>query len=214
MIAHMVRRARMAGAALWILTLPLAAAAQDRNENVSEGTFSPEPLFARGRYEASFTSGVLFSPVLATHDRPTINYTLSSFQLGYMLWDVKGRSWWRGNLELAGEGFGSTIFEGPGDYIVGGTFWMRYNFVPRCTPRLVPFIQGGLGAVSTDIDREYVGQPFNFNLEVSAGARYFVSRNWALSLEFRYQHISNAGMGKHNIGINASGPILGISCFL
>ena len=63
-------------------------------------------------------------------NRPPINYTFTGVQLGYMLGDVKGDGWWRGNFELAGEGFGSAIFEGDGSYISGGTLWLRYNFVP------------------------------------------------------------------------------------
>jgi len=40
-----------------------------------------------------------------------------------------------------------------------------------------------------------------------------LGRNWALNLEYRYQHISNANIGPKNLGINASGPFLGASCF-
>ena len=65
--------------------------------------------------------------------------------------------------------------------------------------------------MSTDIDHGIVGQPFNFNLDLGFGVRYFLGRNWSLSLEYRYQHISNAGLNKHNLGINADGPILGVS---
>jgi hypothetical protein len=89
-----------------------------------------ENLFERGRYEAAFTSGVLFSPFGPTRMRPTINYTVSAVQLGYMLEDVKGDGWWRGDFEVAGEGFGSAIYDGPGGYIAGGILWLRYNFVP------------------------------------------------------------------------------------
>ena len=130
-----------------------------------------------------------------------------------MLGDVKGDGWWRGNFELAGEAFGSAIFDGDGSYISGGTLWLRYNFVPPNSPGLVPFAEAGAGAVSTDIDHSILGQPFNFNLDLGAGVRYLIGRNWSLSLEYRYQHISNAGLNKHNLGINADGPILGIWYF-
>ena len=48
--------------------------------------------------------------------------------------------------------------------------------------------------MSTDIDHSILGQPFNFNLDLGAGVRYFIGRNWSLSLEYRYQHISNANL--------------------
>jgi opacity protein-like surface antigen len=67
--------------------------------------------------------------------------------------------------------------------------------------------------VTTDIDRGLVGQPFNFSLDLGVGLRYFVTRRWSINLEYRFQHISNADLGQRNIGINAQGPVLGISCF-
>jgi opacity protein-like surface antigen len=145
--------------------------------------------------------------------RPTIDYSFTSLQLGYMLGDVKGRGWCRGNFELVGEGFGSAVFEGPGGYIAGGTLWLRYNFVPRSSIGLVPYAQAGGGVLSTDIDHSIVGDPFNFNLDAGVGVRYLAGRNWSISLEFRYQHISNANVNHRNLGINAAGPILGVSYF-
>ena len=198
----------MAWAAL-LLCLGPGVRASDGNAP-GAADFSAEGLFSRGRYEAALNNGVLFSPFLATKNRPAIDYTLSEVQLGYMLGGVKGTGWWRGNFEVVGEGFGSGIYEGPGSYIAGATVWLRYNFV-RPTCRLVPYVQAGAGLTSTDIDRGLVGEPFNFNLELGVGVRYFLSERWALALEYRYQHISNANIGAENVGINAQGPILGVS---
>jgi opacity protein-like surface antigen len=74
-------------------------------------------------------------------------------------------------------------------------------------------VQAGLGAEATDMDRRLIGERFNFNLDVSAGTRYFLAPNWALNAECRYQHISNATIARHDIGINAVGPMLGLSYF-
>jgi opacity protein-like surface antigen len=167
-------------------------------------------LFRDGQYELSLNTGVLFSPFLATGGRPTINYTITEVQLGYMLSEVHGESWHRGNLELVGEVFGSAIFKGSGNYIAGATLWLRYNFVPeKCL--VVPYVQGGAGLTTTDIDPGIVGQAFNFNLEIGAGTRVLLNRNWALNLECRFQHVSNANTGRHNLGINSIGPIAGVS---
>ena len=162
------------------------------------------------RYEFNFSNGVLFSPFVATGHRPTINYTMTEVQFGYMLTPVRGTGWWRGNIELAAEGFASGIFEGDGSWIAGGTVWGRYNFV-QPSQRFIPFGQLGLGMVSTDVEHKVVGQPFNFNIELGLGTRYQLCDHWSVNLEFRYQHISNADSGRHNIGINAAGPILGVS---
>jgi opacity protein-like surface antigen len=178
---------------------------------------APEPelaarsdLFQKGAFEAAFNNGVLFSPFLADKGRPTVNYTLSELQLGYMLTKIHGSGLLRGDLEIVGELFGSYVFAGPGDYIFGGTLWGRYNFVPRSSA-FVPYLQAGAGLTSTDIDRDFLGQPFNFNLNLGAGVRCFIAERWALSLEFRYQHISNCNTAPHNLGINAQGPMIGLS---
>ena len=171
-----------------------------------------EALFHAGRYEATFTSGPMFSPFLATQNRPTINYTLSEFQLGYMLTDVKHSGWFRGNFQIAGEGFAGGVFEGEGGYVSGLTVWLRYNFVPKDW-RVVPYAQAGMGLTFTDIDRNMVGETFNFNLDLGVGARCFIAHNWSVNLEYRYQHISNANIGRRNVGINAHGPMLGLSYF-
>ena len=186
-----------------------ATATADELSPPDEG-FSANTLFEHGRYEGGLSSGVMFSPFIATHLRPTINYTITAVQFGYMLSNVKGSGCLRGNFELAGEGFGSAIFDGAGSYIAGCTVWGRYNFVPAHS-RFVPFGQIGLGLTSTDIDHKIVGQPFNFNIDVGLGTRYFLSEKWALTLEYRYQHISNANSGRHNLGINAHGPLLGVA---
>ena len=177
--------------------------------NASEPAES-EDLFGAPRYEATLTSGVLFSPFIANGGRPTINYTITEAQFGYMFGEPRGEGWWRGNFEFVGEGFGSGIIDGPGGYIAGMTLWGRYNFVQPGW-RFVPYAQLGAGLTATDINPHIVGQTFNFNLDVGLGTRYLLSQRWGLLLEYRYQHISNANTGAHNLGINAHGPILGIS---
>lgn len=198
-------------AVLCVLSLaPAATKADAEDDPRPPERFSADSLFQPGRYEASVTSGVLFSPFIANTKRPVINYSITELQLGYMLTDFKETGFFRGNFELAGEAFASDIFAGPGSYIAGGTLWGRYNFV-RPGWRLVPFLQAGAGLTTTDIDHHIVGQPFNFNLNLGAGLRYFLAPRWAINLEYRYQHISNANMGRNNVGINAHGPILGVS---
>jgi lipid A 3-O-deacylase len=199
-----------AGFVLVALALCANAAAQTPEADFTrEG---PDDLFAAGQYEATLTSGVLFSPFIATYHRPTINYSVTSIQLGYMLSNLRGNHLLRGNLEVIGELFGDAIFTGAGNYISGVTVWGRYNFVQPGW-RVVPFFQVGLGLTATDLDRRIVGQVFNFNIEVGVGARYLLSSRWGIDLEYRYQHISNADTGPHNLGINAHGPILGLSYF-
>jgi hypothetical protein len=154
----------------------------------------------------------MFSPVGADRGRPVLNYALGGAQVGWMFTDLKGSGWLRGNWEVAGEAIGGTPWQGKGNYLVGGTAWIRYNFVqPRWC--VVPYLQGGLGAELTDFDSYLIGERFNFNLNIGVGLRFFVTRNWSVNCECLYQHISNARLSPNDLGINAVGPKVGVSYF-
>jgi opacity protein-like surface antigen len=181
----------------------------------SASTVTSSPLenhFQSGVYEASAGCAILFSPFVATDNRPTVNYQLTELTLGYMLTPVRGSRFWRGNFEVAGSAFGGPIFEGQGSYVAGIAVWGRYNFVPR-SGHFVPFLQVGMGLTETDVDRRLEGQNFNFNLNAGLGTRYFISPNWSVNAEYRYQHISNANLSSRNVGVNADGPVLSLSYF-
>lgn len=171
-----------------------------------------EDHFQKQNIEVSAGAALLFSPFVATDNRPTVNYQLTELTLGYMLTRVHGSSFWRGNVEVAASAFGGPIFEGQGSYVAGFAVWGRYNFVPR-SGHFVPFLQVGMGLTDTDVDRRLEGQNFNFNLNLGLGTRYFISRDWSVNLEYRYQHISNANLSSRNVGVNADGPVLSLSCF-
>lgn len=55
------------------------------------------------------------------------------------------------------------------------------------------------------------GQHLNLNWFIHAGVNKFVSDRMSFSLGVYFQHISNGGMDKINPGIDAVGPIVGIS---
>lgn len=173
---------------------------------------SVDSLFQKGCHEVGVSTGVVFSPIIPDKGRPTVNYTLSGFHFGWMLTGVNSSYRLPGNLELLGEAIGGTPFNGAGNYLAGGTAWIRYNFVqPNC--RLVPYVQGGAGAELTDFDQRLIGEHFNFNLNLGAGLRCFVKRNLSIDIGCLYQHLSNAKLAQTDIGVNAFGPVLGVSFF-
>jgi hypothetical protein len=168
--------------------------------------------FEKGKHEASVGAGVFFSPFGASKSRPTENYAGPLVQIGYMLNRPDHGAEWRGNFEVLGELSGAGDFEGSGNYVASTTFWLRYNVVP---PKwdLVPYLQIGGGVSLTDIDHKIFGQAFNFNLDAAVGFRYFVKPDCSLNAEYRFQHISNANMAEHNLGINAQAPVVSVSWY-
>jgi len=165
--------------------------------------------FHAGRFEGVIGQAVLFSPMIGAH-RPPVNYTVTEIELGYMVTGVHGNGFSRGNLELVGTLFAGGIFDGRGNYVTGTTLWLRYNFL-QPDDRFVPYVEGGWGLTETDVDRRIQGQNFNFNLNLAAGTRYFVAKDWSVNLACHYQHISDAHLARPNAGIDAIGPMLSVS---
>lgn len=182
------------------------------SQDVPQTSNSVDSLFQKGSHEAGVSTAVLYSPILPDRGRSIINYTLTGAHFGWMLTDVNQSSWLPGNVELLGEAVGGTPFTGVGTYLVGGTGWVRYNFVEP-NWRLVPFVQGGVGAELTDFDQRLIGEHFNFNLNLGSGMHCFVTRNVAIDVGCRFQHLSNARLSHTDIGVNAFGPEFGVSYF-
>lgn len=186
--------------------------AQDSSPSLAaSATLSLDDHFRTGWHE--FTVGAGEETTCITgFGRPIVNYIMGYAEAGYFLYDTAGKGFLRGNLEVLPEAFGSSIFTSTtsGHYIAGGSIYLRYNFI-QPEWRVVPYLQGGAGLTSMDINHEYDGMNFNFNLGLVAGARFLVNRSCSINLEALFQHISNADLGSHNIGLNSVGPRLSVS---
>jgi opacity protein-like surface antigen len=186
--------------------------AQDISSATNDTASLKDQYFQPGFHEAGAGAGIFFSAVGSGDNRPKVNYVPGYIEADYMLTHLHAGGFWRNNLEVSLQGWGAGIYENTGHYIAGGTLWLRENLVPEGS-RFVPYAEIGAGFTSMDINHEYDGHNFNFNLNAAGGVRYFVTPRFSLNGQFQYQHISNANTGSHNIGVNAIGPILGASWF-
>jgi len=130
---------------------------------------------------------------------------------GCVLTDPKGKSFYRGNWEYLVEGSLSYLFHGQRKYSIGATGLIRYNFLTG--KRLVPFVQGGVGVVHTNLDMHNFPNDFNFSSQAGLGVQYFISKNAAIRGEYRLQHISNAGLYENNTGLNMNNFWIGYAYF-
>jgi len=177
---------------------------------------TPE-IFKKNRLGLQITSGALASPVGIGPDTDTFNYTMHNLRLSWVLNDPKR---WNhplnGAVEAIVEVSGSGIFEGAGNYLIGPTLLLRYNFIQPDWV-IVPFIQAGAGLTFTDAyedeTQRAIGQELEFTPQASLGARYLIDDHWTVDAEFIYHHISNAGLADRNLGINALGGMIGISYY-
>lgn len=137
---------------------------------------------------------------------------LSSLSYGHMLGPVRGEDqWYGGNWELRGELFGGPQYSPNANYVVGLTPHLRYDFATGT--RWVPFVDAGAGVSATGIGAPDLSGTFEFNLQGTVGAHWFIRNNLALTAEARYLHLSCAGMNSPNLGLNAVAGMIGLSWF-
>lgn len=79
--------------------------------------------------------------------------------------------------------------------------------------RVVPFISGGLGAMYTGLQGLELGGPFEFSSGGGAGLRFFLEQQLAITLSYRWRHISNAGIEEPNRGLDTNFILIGLESF-
>ncbi len=143
----------------------------------------------------------VFVPQMLTFESPT------AFHLGHC-WggDVVMRNRFSFLLE--------PIVRGPEDYYFGisGSGSIEWWNAPR-TWSVFFAAGGGVGWMNSkgyEIDGAQ-GQDFNFNWFLYSGVRYRFRQQASVSLGLMYQHISNQGNDDINPGVDALGPVLGLT---
>jgi lipid A 3-O-deacylase len=135
-------------------------------------------------------------------------------QLGKVLTDEIGSGWVAGNVELVIEPLAAHYVQPFSASAFGGSLMLKYNFLDY--GRWMPFWDGGAGMLWSDLAPRIPEQstPFNFVLQTGPGVSYFVTEHLAVTAGLRFHHISNAGLGERNIGLNAWLFNVGISFFI
>lgn len=106
------------------------------------------------------------------------------------------------------------IVEGPEDYYFGFSASGSLEWWNK--PRTLSFFfaaGGGLGWMNSqgyEVEGAQ-GQDLNFNWFLYSGVRYMCWDQLSLSLGLMYQHVSNTGLDEVNPGIDALGPMLGVT---
>ena len=119
--------------------------------------------------------------------------------------------WYRGNWEWRNELFGGSQINPDSRYLFGWVPLLRYDFATGT--RWVPFLTVGAGLCGTDIDDYDLSGKFQFCPQAGFGTHYFVRDNLALTAEFRWMHLSNAGLEQPNRGVNTAMFYTGVNWF-
>jgi len=130
-----------------------------------------------------------------------INMLIVQPQLGLIVRDFR-----RGpvrRFEILNEGIlGNAVH--PGGHLLGNSLLFRFDGKPR--GRIIPFLDMGAGILHTTLNTrapELSGR-LQFLPQAGLGIQYFFSPQRALVFEYRYFHMSNAGIEPPNHGFNGS----------
>ena len=119
--------------------------------------------------------------------------------------DIKGR------LCSVVEPFFSVVTSPDSNIEVGSNFLFKYTF--PLSERIQPYVKGGLGVLYMSQHTREQSTQYNFLPQFGGGLHYFIKEDVALSVEYRYRHLSNASFEEPNAGIDVSVILGGISFF-
>ena len=86
----------------------------------------------------------------------------------------------------------------------------RWNFMKRKSSRIVPWVQLGSGLLWTarpfpqQEGPGYYTSRINFTPQVGIGQEFFTNKKESLNIAVKAVHISSAGMGEYNPGVNVT----------
>jgi lipid A 3-O-deacylase len=188
---------RWGGALLLLVAGTGGAAAEERFR------FGTKDLTLAGAYSRS-------------HESQAGTEEVDGFQLlphfGFFLSDEQGPGWVRGNFELLAE---PTVLHvearSQSGTAAGLSALGRWVFATGGVVR--PFLEAGLGVLFGQLDLRQTNCEVNFAIQGGPGLLVFLSERTALTVSYRFQHISNADSCEKNLGLNSSVFILGISYY-
>lgn len=116
-----------------------------------------------------------------------------------------------GHLNLILEPFLNPIISPDYNVEVGSNFLIKYTF--PLTEKIKPYVKGGLGVLYMSYHADEQGSQYNFLPQAGLGLHFFLEDKLALTVEYRYRHLSNASFDEPNSGIDANLYLTGIAIF-
>ena len=135
-------------------------------------------------------------------------------QIGYTFTDhVFKDSYFTGAWDIILEPVGAHFIKPFSATLLGTSVVFKYNFLSF--GRWMPYWDNGWGVGWTDLAPRIPEQSsqFTFIVETGIGTHYFITQNWTVNVGGRFHHLSDAGIGERNVGINAWMGLLGFSYY-
>jgi len=95
---------------------------------------------------------------------------------------------------------------------IGISFLLRYEHA--IVSRLKWFFEGGVGSMYTTQHTHEQGSQYDFLPQAGLGLQYSLTKKVAVTAEYRYRHMSNAGASSPNHGLNHDFALVGLTYLL
>ena len=117
----------------------------------------------------------------------------------------------KGFMELLLESYVNGVVSPDSNFETGAAVLIKYNY--PLTQKIYLCALAGVGVgYRSQHTREQAIQ-WGFNPQIGAGFSYFLRKDTALNVEYRYRHASNANLRQPNEGINVNMFLIGVSWF-
>jgi len=180
--------------------------------SVATGQQPSKPLDGQP-WDIGVWAGGGFSVPGGTKDTQVID---AGVRLGKVLTGDHGVSFVRGNFEWSADVMPVyyVLQPAPAKNAYGAGFNpvnLKWNFTHSA--RTVPYLELGGGVLFTNTEVPLNTSTVNFVTHAALGFHFFVGERRAVTLNVRYEHISNAGLAVPNPGINTVQFQLGMNWF-
>lgn len=115
------------------------------------------------------------------------------------------------NFNFVVEPFATFISSPNSNIEVGSNFLIKY-LIPL-SEKIRLYVKGGIGVLYMSQHTKEQATQINFLPQIGVGVHYFLDTSTALSMEYRYRHLSNGSIKHPNKGIDANIVLVGISFF-
>ncbi len=93
---------------------------------------------------------------------------------------------------------------------VGTSFLLKLGLMPESS-KIQPYIKGGVGVAYMSQHTLDQSTQYNFLLHFGAGVHCFFKKDHAVTLEYRFRHLSNASIKQPNSGIDVHFCLVGLT---
>jgi opacity protein-like surface antigen len=176
---------------------------------VSAGILPPSPAAAFTE-NSRFELGLRYSYGQTCKAHETLHFNTVLPRWGIFLTQADNPVLGKLRLSFLVEGLVGSIQDGNAGWNIGFTPLLKISYPMG---RVLTYIEGGAGVVWENIDSISYAHCFNFSPQVGAGVDIKLINNFALSLAYRFQHTSNAGLYAENPGVNSNYFMIGVAYY-